>query len=402
MDFSSLIQTLIDNKTENDYVDFKETWHTNKARLLHDIICLANNRVDKDAYLIIGIRDKTFDIIGVEEDNNRKNQQNLIDFLNQIPFAGGIRPNVEVKTIIISNHELDIIIVKNSTDTPYFLLENYPIKKNEKPIVRKYAIYTRARDTNTPINKCADIDQIEYLWKKRFLLHKSQIIRFFEALKNKNDWEESLDDSTNETIFYNKYNPEYKVILNNEEYSFRKEFYFYLQTNSTPHFKHLTLKYFETKIYDCTIALLDGYRYLTPTPDWSFIDEISNLRSIEGKIQFHGAYKYFIIDSNISIIQKFLYDDSMKEAVFAKKKFDDVILYFNNDEERKNFEIFVKENKENINLEIDEEFKKLKYNKGYLKSECNEDEREFEYIIIHIATGIVLKKWQEKYNTEKN
>lgn len=168
MDLETNIKELINSKREDDYWDFKEQWHDNKSALLHDIICLANNRVDRDAYLIFGVRDKTYEIIGIENDLNRKNQQKIIDFLKSIPFVSGIRPSIEVKTIMIENHELDILIVKNSYDTPYFLLKDY----NDKgKIVRRYSIYTRVKDTNTPKDSIADINQIEFLWKRRFHLH---------------------------------------------------------------------------------------------------------------------------------------------------------------------------------------------------------------------------------------
>lgn len=120
MDLEIIIKELINSKREDDYWDFKEQWHDNKADLLHDIICLANNRVDRDAYLIFDVRDKTYEIIGIENDLSRKNQQKIIDFLKNISFVGGIRPSIEVKIIMIESHELDILIVKNSYDTPYF------------------------------------------------------------------------------------------------------------------------------------------------------------------------------------------------------------------------------------------------------------------------------------------
>ncbi len=78
MELINLVKKLIDSKREDDYWNFKEEWHSNKADLLHDIICLANNRVNRDAYLIIGVRDKTYEIIGVECDKNRKNQRQIM------------------------------------------------------------------------------------------------------------------------------------------------------------------------------------------------------------------------------------------------------------------------------------------------------------------------------------
>lgn len=52
--------------------------------------------------------------------------------------------------------------IKNTSNTPYYLIDDFNDGK-----VKVYAnnIYG---DTNTPKKKTADIDKIEYLWKKRF------------------------------------------------------------------------------------------------------------------------------------------------------------------------------------------------------------------------------------------
>ena len=120
-----IIEGLIDTKRESDYWDFKKKHHESKIDLVHDIICMANNRVDRDAYIIFGIEDETFNIVGVEEDSGRRSQQGVIDILKSKKFSSGIRPQIEMRTIHISGHEIDVMIIKNSTDTPYFLLEDF-------------------------------------------------------------------------------------------------------------------------------------------------------------------------------------------------------------------------------------------------------------------------------------
>ena len=82
--------------------------------MLHDIICMANNIENRDAYIIIGIdQENDFFITGVEEDNNRRNTQNLVDFLKDKKFAGDIRPTVCVETIEIDDKLIDVIKVCN-------------------------------------------------------------------------------------------------------------------------------------------------------------------------------------------------------------------------------------------------------------------------------------------------
>ena len=137
------ISELIDLKTEGDYWDFKVQWHENKADLLHDIICMANNLANRDAYLIIGVSDSKHEdgvkIKGVPE-VNRKSQQNLIDFLKNIKFGGGIRPTVYVQTLpFTGNRFVDVIIIKNTRKTPYFLVEPF---NDGKRCVQSGHIYT--------------------------------------------------------------------------------------------------------------------------------------------------------------------------------------------------------------------------------------------------------------------
>ena len=38
-------------------LDFKERYHDNNASLIHNILCMANTKIDKDCYIIFGISD---------------------------------------------------------------------------------------------------------------------------------------------------------------------------------------------------------------------------------------------------------------------------------------------------------------------------------------------------------
>ena len=128
MDINSFYEEiieLIDSCREDEYWDFKQCHHQNTAALLHDIICMANNRANRDAYIIFGVADGTYEIKGVETDTNRRNQQEMINQLKSKAFAGDVRAKVELRTLNFQTHELDILIIKNSTDTPYYLNENF-------------------------------------------------------------------------------------------------------------------------------------------------------------------------------------------------------------------------------------------------------------------------------------
>ena len=131
MELIEEIQNIISLETEGDYWDFKEMWHDNKASLLHDIICMANNQVGRDAYIIIGVSDsKSPDGVKVKgvPETNRRDLQQLISFLRNKKFAGGLRPSVYLQTIMLpddnhTNRPIDVIIVKNSEKTAYLLIE---------------------------------------------------------------------------------------------------------------------------------------------------------------------------------------------------------------------------------------------------------------------------------------
>ncbi|MCI8547750.1 MAG: ATP-binding protein [Bacilli bacterium] len=381
MDLKNTIVDLIDSKKEGDYWDFKEKWYDNRADLLHDIICLANNRVGRDAYIIIGVEDKTFNIKGIQNDLNRKNQQNVIDFLKSKNFCGGIRPDIEVRTINILSDEIDVLVIKNSFDTPYFLLEDY---RDRTELVRKYSIYTRVGDTNTPKDGIADIDQIEYLWKKRFLLTESPIKRIFDSLKDKENWDERYVKG--ETIYYYKYNPEYTLVVEEEEDDLYPEFYSMVMINKNQSYLNLNIKYYGTIVFQCQLTYLDGARLLVPTPNWGFIRELERDRT-------QGAYKYYIYNSDTERLLNFFFDETIDEQEYAKNRFDEVVLYFESNNQRKDFESYISSIKDDVNREIDEEIKKLDYIK------CTKD-AETNYMRTHIAIGIVLNKYLEKYIVE--
>mgnify|MGYP000178797461 CR=1 FL=1 len=77
------------------------------------------------------------------DDPNRRNTQQLVDFLRDKHFAGGVRPVVHVENISIGENEIDVIVVHNSDATPFYLTEKYQS-------VMSNNIYTRVMDSNTP------------------------------------------------------------------------------------------------------------------------------------------------------------------------------------------------------------------------------------------------------------
>ena len=91
---------LINLHQEGEYWDFKKEWYTNKADLLHDFLCLANNLSSHDGLIIIGVDEENdYSICDIRNDSNRRKTQDIVSFLREKKFAGGIRPTVFVLPI---------------------------------------------------------------------------------------------------------------------------------------------------------------------------------------------------------------------------------------------------------------------------------------------------------------
>ena len=180
-------------KQEGEYWDFKRQWYSKKEDMLHDIICMANNLTINDGYIIIGVDEENdYLICDVANDSNRRKTQDIVTFLRDKNFAGDIRPTVYIETLSVKDKLIDVIVVQNDRNTPYYLT---------KPHGKLFAnnIYSRLKDTNTPKDSSADINVVEKLWKKRFGLDASALERVKIYLQNSQDW------TSNKTgkIFYN-------------------------------------------------------------------------------------------------------------------------------------------------------------------------------------------------------
>lgn len=97
-----IVTSLLASKSEGKYWDLKQDLHENKASLLHDILCMANNLTDRDGLIIFGVQDKTFEVVGVDQDTDRRDLNYYTNFLKDKEFAGGIRPKIEFHSILIS------------------------------------------------------------------------------------------------------------------------------------------------------------------------------------------------------------------------------------------------------------------------------------------------------------
>lgn len=273
MNFQEEVKQLIDLQTEGDYWDYKEFWYDNKASLLHDIICMANNLANRDAYIIIGVSDsKSPDgvrIKGIAEEN-RKDQQHLIDFLRNKNFAGGIRPTVYLQTLMLGDNvgrsvPVDVIIIKNSLNTPFYLTENFRDKDKE---LRAGYIYKRVGDTNTAVDSMADVDKVEYLWRKHFGIDLTAAKKLLLLLSSPDEW---TGDINNGNCMYHSIYPEFQIRISdtNDDFSNNSIVQNISELNPDTSFtvRKVNIVYHSTIIYKGNVLYLDGFRHLIPFPE---------------------------------------------------------------------------------------------------------------------------------------
>ena len=341
---TELVEELIRTGREDDWWDFKECHHEDRASLLHDIICLANNRANRDSYLILGIRDKTYDIMGVENDPQRKNQQNIVDFLSTKNFAGQVRPRVEVRTVFLDSHEIDVFVVKNATDVPYYLIEDYSDKKykpnppKKGKTVHAFHIYTRVMDNNTPINQSADIRDVEFLWKKRFGLIQTPLEHIKILLRQPEGWEE--EDSR----YYHKLFPQYTITYeyDEEEHGTRREsnrmFYHHIQCDTSTQYGTLKIFHYTTQLFSCQITALDGHRMIAPCPEAGYIP-YRNYNDPDICLRYYvtSELRYLLL----RFLEHHIGDANGKEAQIATRKLLEVVLLFDSQDEVEDFETYI-------------------------------------------------------------
>lgn len=325
------ILNLIASKREDDWWDFKREHHHDKGELVHDILCMANNRPRKDSYIIFGIDNETFSVVGVESDIKRRNQQGITDILRNITFAGSVRPRIEIQTINIENHEVDVLIIKDSFEVPYYLEKDYQDKelKNSEgikygKIVRAYHIYTRVVDNNTAIDKQADINDIEFLWRKRFGIDLPIMERLHILLSEIDKW---IFDWGNKKYCYHTDYPEFQIIQI-EDFNKTRHPAAAFYRNPLMFSARLNISYHNTVIYESELWAFDEMRIILPKGENCTVGKGANfwytyytLDSIEGKM-----LKIFTHGTN---------DISSREQNYNQ------LLIFQNDEDKQNFDLYI-------------------------------------------------------------
>ena len=312
------IARLISQKQEGDFWDFKREWHEDdkKADFVKDIICFANSIHSKDCYLIFGV-DDNYKIVGMK--GKRKNQADIIDLLSHIQWAGDNEPQISLKTIILERKELDVLIIHNTENVPYYLRKDYEKKGH---CIRQGVIYSRMKDRNTGFNDIASPWVIEKLWKKRFHLHEPIIEQLYKLLANYNEWDYGSDN-----ILYHRYRPEFTIReKTNDLGTSYNEFFTELMPSPASYSHTYQLKYNESTLKDIYLLYLDGSRFITPYPQTEYSNSIVKNR-----------YFYVIKNSPEWNIQCIFNKDSGGNHEFSQEMFLNNLVLYSSESEKDNF-----------------------------------------------------------------
>lgn len=309
-------------RQEGESWDYKKEWYIKKHDLLLDIICMSNLVGSEDGIIIIGCDEENgHQLNDVENDPNRRDTAKVVDFLREKRFAGGVRPVVYVHPMCIQGITIDVIVVKNTRNTPYYLTESFGE-------IRANHIYTRVMDTNTPRDKSADPDRVEKLWKKRFALDASALEKAQYFLSTPDDWD-SVDGAES---YFCKIAPEFTITTESDDRD-GYEYFLFNQMDKRPHWYNIYLKYHQTTIYSTLGVGLDGGRYFTPCP------EIEGFRDDRG--DYH-TYRAFTVGSMQYELNRFFYKkEKSGEEEYCRKQLFECVAVFSSEIEKRLFETYL-------------------------------------------------------------
>lgn len=195
------------NEGESEYVDFKEGYYSQgkKIDFLHDILCMANSSSPNDRYVIFGVSDDK-QIIGIPDTIfSNMNTADIVDWLRKVKLNKELYNYISLHKIYYDNKKIIILRIKNIPLKPFVLTQDY---KYGGKILRTGVVYTRNRDTNTPINSAASDYETSLMWRERFGLDKKISEKALELLKDYDSWE--YEGST-DSLYYNT-DPDYKIL----------------------------------------------------------------------------------------------------------------------------------------------------------------------------------------------
>lgn len=392
-----IIMELLHLGVEGEYWDFKEKPYffegqsdkdknKKKGDLLHDIICMANNLSNRDAFIIMGIQDKPVKITGAKQFSNKWTQESYQDFLQNLTWAGDMIPIVEFRTI--HNGELDVLIIKKSNRVPFYIT-----KKCNK--VRENQIYVRKGSKNTAIDSQAEIGDIEKLFEFRFGLTPYPKERVINYISDHGHWIEMKEDYETRSWYYEKF-PEYTIELSRDpdNETLASPDYAYVQMNCKSSWQILRVKYHQTTLMEYTAHYVDETRGVVVAPRFSSI----KIREDETLVSTKQYCYYFQECPEIKLM--FLLQDLLRQGTLVLENHLALIPIYKNDEEKSKVENIINKNNEDFISRIGNEIQNIVINYG---SGLSEESKLFvrEDLTVTKVVKTILTEYRAKKVYEK-
>lgn len=202
MDLAELIRL-----GECEFIDFKECYSTENSDLVHDILCLSNSKTDRsqNRFLVFGVKDTDLQIVGIQNDGNRKTTAQIVDLLR----GAGVNhiPTIEIKSVIENGNTVDCLEISDKPLKPYFLTRDY---RHGSKTVRAGVVYERNADTNTPIDRCAQERHVEWMFKQRLGLDLTPRDRIMKYMKDPANWKYDYLEGGQMYFYYEPF-PEFTI-----------------------------------------------------------------------------------------------------------------------------------------------------------------------------------------------
>lgn len=248
---------------ENDHWDFKKQWYKtdDHVELIRDIMNFVNTPHHDDCYIILGIDDNG-KVLGVNDDKNRKNRQQLQDLLRKQPFAQNSYPRTDVSTYKVYSSikdeyvEIDVLTIFNENNVPIFLESEVfgsIIMKNGK---------------------------------KRFGLDLNIFDRFKRVLCDKQNWFYSETESIPKYIY--QVNPDFVIEEVIDRDSSKAHFVSWAQSlmNVRVDIARLKLMYRGIDIKEYPASIMNGARFIACDPESSSINNNVYCFYIKNKLNY--------------------------------------------------------------------------------------------------------------------
>lgn len=275
-----LVEQLL-KEPESSHLDFKQIWHVSKAKLIQDILSLANARLNQRGhrYIVFGIEDGSRKPITLADTKYRRNTATVYDLLkhktNRIP-------QLQVVTENIGGAEIDVIIIEDRPDKPYYMNQDLT---DAGHTVRAGVVYERVGDTNTIITD----QSLEWMIRERMGLTLEPVDRVKLLMSDAMAWKKRTDSKGHEFYFHNLH-PEIRIVEASERE--RDDLTFSFANFPDPKISRSSffVNYYGTELYEILVLWLDGGRLSLVQPRVWVRSEKSESQYIESWYHLTGSF----------------------------------------------------------------------------------------------------------------